>query len=273
MGQAAEVASFGYHEVTDDPTSSGFQRPGALPYKLTERMFARHVAAIAAGPRAPELVAEIDLGRPGRHLVLTFDDGGKSALRIGEELVRQGWQGHFFIITSQVGQRAFLDAAEIRQLRQCGHLIGSHSCTHPNVFRELPYDRMLEEWRVSRDRLAQLLGESCIAASVPGGDISARVLRSADEAGMQYLFTSEPTVTPRRTGGCWILGRFVPKIDTSPSRVRELAELRGWRRAMLLRRLKVGARLLLPGIYRRYVRHRTAPFPEEPLPRDLVRNS
>jgi peptidoglycan/xylan/chitin deacetylase (PgdA/CDA1 family) len=264
MGQAAEVASFGYHEVTDDPTSSGFQRPAALPYKLTCQTFARHLAEIAAGARNPALIDEIDLSRPGRHLLLTFDDGGKSALRAGEALARRGWKGHFFIITSRVGGRGFLHAAEIRRLRTYGHIIGSHSHTHPSLFRELPFERMLEEWRISSDWLAQLLGEACIAASVPGGDISARVLRSAGEAGVHYLFTSEPTLTPRRVNGCWILGRFVAKTGTPPSQVRELAQLRGWGRAMLGRRLKVGARLLLPAVYRRYIRYQTVEFREEP---------
>jgi peptidoglycan/xylan/chitin deacetylase (PgdA/CDA1 family) len=263
MEHAVKVASFGYHEVTDDPTSSGFQRPGALPYKLTCRAFARHLAEIATGPSHPELIGEIDLTRPGRHLLLTFDDGGKSALRAGEELARRAWKGHFFITTSRVGERTFLHPAEIRRLRECGHIIGSHSHTHPSLFRELPFDRMLEEWRISGDWLAQLLGEPCIVASVPGGDISPRVLRSAAEAGVRYLFTSEPTLTPSRVDECWILGRFLPKTGTPSWRVRELAQLRGWSRAMLVRRLKVGVRRLLPGISRRYVRYRSADWRED----------
>lgn len=273
MRRDAMVATFGYHEVSNDPTSSGLQRPGARPFTLPEPMFARHLEAIARGPCTPEHFHEIDPARPGRHLLMTFDDGGKSALHAAEALGRHGWKGHFFIITGRIGDAGFLDVGEIRQLRQCGHVIGSHSVTHPSLFRELSDERMREEWRTSADRLAQLLGEPCVAASVPGGDISARVLRSADEVGLRCLFTSEPTLTPQRVGRCWVLGRFVPKIHTPPSRVGELAQFRGWGRAMLVRRLKVGARVLLPGLYRRYVRQRTTPFHEEPLPRTLARNS
>ena len=39
-----QIAAFTYHEVTDDPSSSGFQRLGAVPYKLTPRAFAEHLA-------------------------------------------------------------------------------------------------------------------------------------------------------------------------------------------------------------------------------------
>jgi peptidoglycan/xylan/chitin deacetylase (PgdA/CDA1 family) len=270
--QAPAVASFGYHDVTDDPAASGFQRPAALPFKLGCSTFAEHLDHIAAGVRVPELIGGVDLTQPGHHVLLTFDDGGKSAVRAGDELARRGWKGHFFIITSRVGERTFLDPAEIRYLRGCGHAIGSHSHTHPNLFRELSPARMHEEWRVSRDWLTQLLGEPCLAASVPGGDLSARVQHSAANAGFKYLFTSEPTVTPDRVAGCWILGRFVAKRRTSPARVGELARLHGWGRAMLLRRMKVGARLLLPGLYRRYVHRGTAADAAAPL-RDRARSS
>jgi peptidoglycan/xylan/chitin deacetylase (PgdA/CDA1 family) len=270
----ATLASFAYHDVTDDPASSGFQRPGARPYRLTPRMFDGHLAAFAAAPYPPERIDDIDLTRAGRHLLLTFDDGGKSALRAGDALAARGWKGHFFIVTGLIGQRTFLGPGEIRYLRDCGHVIGSHTHTHPNLFRELSDNAMLEEWRVSCDLVAQLLGEPCEVASVPGGDMSARVQRSAAEAGVRYLFTSDPTITPAHDGGsCWTLGRFMAKTGTSAARVAQLAQLRGWSQAMLLRRVKLGVRLLLPGMYRRLVRQRTVPGMDAVPAGDLVRHS
>ena len=251
------LAAFGYHEVTDDPRDSGFQRPGALPYKHTTRAFADHLARIAAGGLPPALVTDLDLSRPGRHLVLTFDDGGASALRISDELNRRGWKAHFFIVTSLIGSRTFLDAAGIRYLAECGHLVGSHSHAHPDIFKELPFARMVEEWRVSAEILAGLLGAPCRTGSVPGGDISPHVLRSAGAAGLAHLFTSEPWLAPRRVDGCWVLGRFMPKVGTTPARVGALAQFRGWTRALVARRLRVYARTLLPGAYRRYIRWST----------------
>jgi peptidoglycan/xylan/chitin deacetylase (PgdA/CDA1 family) len=252
-----QVASFGYHEVTDDPTTSGFQRPAALPFKHTRRAFAEHLGCIAARPLVPELVVHIDFTRLGQHLLLTFDDGGKSAVYAADELSRRGWRGHFFIITSLIGARTFVDAADIRYLRSCGHVIGSHSHTHPDIFRDQTPEGMLAEWRTSCGILADLLGESCIVASVPGGDISSAVLRSAAPAGIRYLFTSEPWIAPRQVDGSWILGRFGPKVGTSPARVGELVRFRSWRRALLERRLKGVVRRSLPALYRLYVRHTT----------------
>lgn len=239
MADALSIASFGYHEVTDNPGESGFQRASAAPYKLARARFADHLAVIATAPVAPELVTDVDLSGGGRHVLLTFDDGGKSALYVSDELCRYGWRGHFFIITSFVGQRTFLDAAGVRQLHASGHLVGSHSHTHPTPFKAQNPSRMLAEWRESRDRLSQLLGEPCITASVPGGDISPAVLESADAAGLQFLFTSEPRLEPEKVGSCWVLGRFIPKTGTSTARMRGLVRFGGWGRAMLVRRLKL----------------------------------
>jgi len=254
-----EVAGLMYHEVTDDPTTSGFQRPAALPYTLSRAAFGRHMDAIAAGSLKPELVSELDLCGNGkqRHLLLTFDDGGASAMYVAEELARRGWKAHFFIITGRIGARTFLKPADIRTLRSAGHVIGTHSHTHPNIFRSLPRELMTTEWRVSRAILEALLGEPCIAASVPGGDISRVVLESASEGGIRYLFTSEPLVTPERIGETWVLGRVILKAGVSASTIRELVAFRGWQRVQLLRRLGGIARALFPPLYARYVRLRT----------------
>jgi peptidoglycan/xylan/chitin deacetylase (PgdA/CDA1 family) len=257
MDRTATVATFMFHEVTDDPKSTGFQRPGAMAYKHSPQAFARYLDQIATAPERPELVTAVDLTRPGRHIFLTFDDGGKSALVAAEALERRGWRGHFFIVTSLVGNRTFLATEEIRALHRRGHLIGSHSHTHPSIFRDQSPGRMVEEWRASCDLLAQLLGEPCLSASVPGGDISRQVLESARTAGLRYLFTSEPWLTPRRLGDCWILGRYSVKVATSAARVGELARFRGWTSALLRRRLKVLATGALPPLYRLYIRART----------------
>lgn len=252
----AEVAGFAFHEVTDRPNETGFQRPGAVPFTLTPRVFERHLDQIEAAPSAPVRVTSIDMESPGRHLLLTFDDGGKSALTAAEALSRRGWLGHFFIITDRIGTRTFLSADDIRYLHGCGHLVGSHSHTHPNIFRELSGDAMAAEWRTSADRLSDLLGAPCEAASVPGGEISRSVLDSAAAAGFRFLFTVEPDVRPRQVGGCRILGRYLVKAATPAARVGRLARFEGWTQALAVRRLKAVARRSVPPLYRYVVSRR-----------------
>lgn len=258
-----EIASLGYHDVTDDPSQSGFQRNGALPFKLGSQLFKEHLDRISAVGRAPALVTDIALTRPGRHVLLTFDDGGKSALWIGEELSRRGWRGHFFIATGLIGRRTFLDTGAIRHLRSCGHVIGSHSHTHPDIYRELEWERMIVEWRQSADILAQRLGEPCLTGSVPGGEISPAVLRSAGVAGLRYLFTSEPCPEPRVVGGCWVLGRFCAKATTPSGEIAQLARFHGWSTKLLTRRVKVLARRSMPSLFRLYVSRSTREWQEQ----------
>jgi peptidoglycan/xylan/chitin deacetylase (PgdA/CDA1 family) len=254
---ATLVASFGYHDVTDDLGSSGFQRNGAVPYKLGVQAFSDHLDRIAGANATPVRVDEIDLTRPGRHLLLTFDDGGKSALSVGDELSRRGWKGHFFITTSLIGTRTFLTASEIRQLSDAGHIVGSHSHTHPDIYRDLAPDRMAVEWRQSCDILDQILGKQCQAGAVPGGDISAAVLRSAGVSGLRYLFTSEPCLGPRIVAGCWVLGRYCAKASTSAEEIEMLANFQGWTSKLLVRRLKGLVRHSVPFLYRVYVKRST----------------
>jgi peptidoglycan/xylan/chitin deacetylase (PgdA/CDA1 family) len=256
-----ELATFGYHDVTDNASSSGFQRPAAMPYKLTRAAFAQQLDAIGA-VGTPRLVTDVNLALPGRHHLLTFDDGGHSAVATADELLRRGWRGHFFLITRLIGTRRFLSVSEVRYLHSCGHVVGSHSHTHPDIFRDQPRSRMDEEWRVSSDILAQLLGEPCLTASVPGGDLSSIVMESAADAGLRYLFTSEPWVSPRWVRGCWMIGRVCPTAAMPLEQVAALARFRGWRGALFVRRLKEMARASLPSLYRQYVRVRTREFGE-----------
>lgn len=253
----ATVAALGWHEVTERPLTSGFVRPGAVPFTVTPRLFEAQLDAIAAGAPSPTLVGDPAFDGPGHRTLLTFDDGGRSACRAAEALERRGWRGHFFVVTERIGERSFLPAADIRALRRAGHIVGSHSHTHPDIFRDLDERRMVEEWRISMDVLAQLLGERCEAAAVPGGHVSRRALRSADIAGLHHLFTCRPVLRPWRVGGCVMIGRVLVKSGTTPRRVGALAAGRGWRRAFVERGAKDVVRRCAAPLFRAYMRWST----------------
>ena len=51
--------------------------------------------------------------------MITFDDGGSSALAVGEELARRSWRGHFFIATDLIGRPGYLDWDGVRAV--AGH--------------------------------------------------------------------------------------------------------------------------------------------------------
>lgn len=226
-----------------------------MAYKQSRPVFAEHLERIAYGGCTPGSVEHVDFEKLDKHVLITFDDGGRGALSAAEELDRRGWKGHFFITTSLLGTPTFLDRGETRYLQSCGHIIGSHSHTHPDIFKALSFEQMLSEWRTSKAILEDLLGVPCITASVPGGDVSRMTYRSASEAGLRFLFTSDPYLNPFCEGNCWILGRICPSVDAPLEQIRDLAKFRGWSKEAARVRLKTSVKTALFPFYRLYVRY------------------
>lgn len=214
----APVLAIMYHDVVEEEAwdSSGFPGAAAASYKLTRKDFARHLDAILqAAPRIHTLLAESWDPTPG--VLLTFDDGGASSHEpIGEMLEARGWRGHFFIVTDRIGTTGFVSKEQIRDLRRRGHIIGSHSCSHPSRMSQLTAPRLRHEWMESKRILEDILGEPVLVASVPGGYYSKLVGVTADQAGIRTLFYSEPTSVVRLEGGCRLIGRYVVKRGMAP---------------------------------------------------------
>src|SRR5260370_21257869 len=180
-----------YHDVVEngDFESSGFPGEGAHVYKLRREDFERHLDAIAASTAAVSTVGQLE----GRPVLLTFDDGGVSFHHpIADLLEARGWRGHFFVTSDRVGTPGFLTEPQLRELHRRGHIIGSHSCSHPTRMAALTRAEMDREWRQSIARLSELLGDAVKVASVPGGYYSREAGESAPARGIEDLFDSLP---------------------------------------------------------------------------------
>ena len=232
-----------YHEVTDDPSTTGFQRASARPYKHPVREFQVNLDQITRNGVRPERIDAV--GEGDRHLLLTFDDGGRSALEAADILEYRGSSGHFFVVTGLLDTALFLSRAGVRDLHARGHLVGSHSHTHPDVFRRLSPAQMDVEWRRSRAILEDVIGASVVAASIPGGHGDRATERTAAAAGYTFLFTSQPRLIPWRTDGMLCVGRVCPKAGTAPERVGALARGQGFTRERMLWRAKSAVRRLI----------------------------
>jgi peptidoglycan/xylan/chitin deacetylase (PgdA/CDA1 family) len=148
--------------------------------------------------------------------MLTFDDGAASALEAAEQLARRSWRGHFFIATDLVGTPGFLTWDGVRELVRCGHLVGSHSCSHPDRMAACSPEMLLDEWSRSGAALAEALGGRPVAsASVPGGLYSPDVGRAAAAAGYSALFNSLPSQRLGSVDGCMLIGRYAIRRDTT----------------------------------------------------------
>ena len=188
-----------YHDIVEPGQfhASGFSSPDADIYKLDVLEFRRHLEGINRR------------GVPASNRLFTFDDGGASALEPTATLLEAfGWRGSFFITTDFIGTRGFLTRTEIRTLRARGHVVGSHSCSHPARMALCSHDQLLHEWGDSRELLSDILGEAVESASVPGGYYARRVAEAASECGIRVLFTSEPTSSTHDVAGTEVVGRY-----------------------------------------------------------------
>jgi peptidoglycan/xylan/chitin deacetylase (PgdA/CDA1 family) len=210
--RALKAISLLFHDVVEngDWDSSGFTGPGTAKYKLSVPDFEAHLAAIGAVRGAPPITAADVASQSDATLpfLLTFDDGGSASTRIADLLEKRGWRGHFFVTAGQIGKKGFLSAEQIRGLRQRGHIIGSHSFSHPIRMSHCTDQELGHEWTASIQILYDILGEQVNTASVPGGYYSTRVAEAASAAGIRVLFNSEPTTVIRTVLGCMVVGRY-----------------------------------------------------------------
>lgn len=212
-----KLSALMYHDVVGpDGVRGGFEGAGAAVYAVSLEEFERQMDGIAQALSAPPLRADAPLPPEGGWAI-TFDDGGSSAAIAGAALTRRGWAAHFFVVTAMVGQPGFLDWEGVRRLVAEGHLIGSHSDTHPERIASLAPEALREEWSRSVATLSEAIGAPVTTASVPGGYYSEAVGRAAAEAGIETLFTSQPQRTVEGIDGCALVGRFAVR-DSTPTR-------------------------------------------------------
>lgn len=207
------VCALLYHDVVPDGQYelSGFQSPDADIYKLSLEEFARQLDAISGSVNVPLVRADAlhDGTASSPATLITFDDGGASAtMYVANMLEERGWPGHFFITTDWIGTKGFMTADELRALRKRGHVIGSHSASHPARMAACSSRQLEAEWNASVARLEDVLGERVDVASVPGGYYSREVAASAAAAGIRVLFNSEPIMRIHEVDGCLVVGRF-----------------------------------------------------------------
>ncbi|GAA0909282.1 polysaccharide deacetylase family protein [Pseudonocardia zijingensis] len=178
--------------VGQDPDDSGFPGAAAAHYKIGQRL----LDELAAHPMA-------------RCAELTFDDGGVNAVRVVAPILeRHGLRGTFLVTTSKIGEPGFLDTGDIERLAQHGHLVGSHSHSHPERMPDLPRESALAEWRTSAEILERIVGHPVTIGSVPNGFADDVVVETAAAAGIRVLYTSVPTARRRRHAGVELVGRF-----------------------------------------------------------------
>lgn len=245
--------AIGFHEVIEDGETPMPHTAGHTTlYTLERHELRNHFEAVhsRAGQHAVHRFEEVDAAGNRSRVLLTFDDGALGAYTcVAQELEHFRWPGHFFITTDWIGRRGFMDRHQIRELHQRGHAVGSHSRTHPERMSHLSWNALVREWSDSCAELSEIIGNPVKIASVPGGYYSRRVAQAAAAAGIEVLFTSEPTRAISYVGGCVIVGRYSVRHYTDPWTTGALAAGVEWprrRQAALWLAKKIAKRITGP---------------------------
>lgn len=221
-----KIISLMYHDVVEAgrERASGFGSDDADIYKLEYNFFKEHLKAVAESSNEKVALVTNYFEAGENPLFITFDDGGRSAYtHIADALEAHNWRGHFFVATDFIDTPTFLSRSEIRDLRERGHIIGSHSASHPLRMSACTAAQMREEWRASTKKLAEILGEKITVASVPGGHFSKQVAETAAEFGIETLFNSEPVTSVYNVGNCRVVGRYSIQQNTTAAEAAALA--------------------------------------------------
>lgn len=211
-----------YHEVVDDFLESGFQNKDNLAYMHKVEVFQKQVQEVFISSSNCISVFDLFKNKSEKNVLFTFDDGGISALKSAKILDNYKFIGHYFITTQNIGKQLFVAKNDIVMLHKKQHIIGSHSHTHPMIFRSLSYKKMLEEWKTSKSILEDIIQNEVLCCSIPGGDADEKTYQSAVEAGYKYIFNSEPTAQITPIENAYILGRFSIKANTSMNEIHEI---------------------------------------------------
>lgn len=191
-----------------------------------------------------------DAGKP---VVISFDDGDVSNVRVALPLLRErGMVAEFFITSDFIGQPGMLTAGEVRELAQAGMGVQSHGRSH-RFLEDLDAESMYAELHDSKQRLEAASGTPVTGIAFPGGRGGARERDTALGLGYRHVLGSAPGCNDgRRPHECY--ERIAITRDLSLPEFAALVAWRGWRPRYAqarFRALRIPKRLLGNDRYQR----------------------
>lgn len=122
----------------------------------------------------------------------TFDDGYENNyINAFPILKKLGIKAYFFIIVSKVGKNGYMSWEQLRELKEAGMFIGSHSMTH-KILTYLNNQELDYELKVSKRFIEYNLKHKVEYLSIPKGYYNRNVIEKAKKAGYKGVFTSNP---------------------------------------------------------------------------------
>lgn len=161
-------------------------------------------------------------------VIITVDDGGVGNFHyIHPLLEKYELNAIFFIPTAYISgknnsRQNYMNSDQIKEISASGHIIGSHSHSHPRNIALLGREKVIDEWKRSKLILEDITGSSVTSCSIPGGFYSSNQLGILGELGYEKVFNSTPQYGLKNIDGLQIAGRFSIENTTKISVIKLL---------------------------------------------------
>lgn len=175
--RAGAVPVLMYHSVSHsgEPGVRGYYRVVTSPARFREHMRVLAEQGFAGCGLDAIIGAPAADGRPSRPAVITFDDGYVDFLEHAWPVLEElSFTASMFLPTAYVGEtarrtfkgRECLTWPEVRDLHRHGIAFGSHTVTHPELYR-VGWAQVRDELRESRERIQSALGAPVTTFAFP----------------------------------------------------------------------------------------------------------
>jgi peptidoglycan/xylan/chitin deacetylase (PgdA/CDA1 family) len=210
-----EVPILCYHRIRDWRDSDG---KAGKDYIVPVQNFKEQIKMLAdSGYQTilpDQLYAYLTTGAPlpPKPVMLTFDDNVLDQYTVAvPELEKHGFKGVFFIMTVTMGKPGYMSKAQIKELADAGHVIGSHTYDHHNVKKYQGQDWVTQIEKPSK-QLEEIVGQPIKYFAYPFGLWNPEAIPELQERGFSSAFIlatsrdeQDPLFTIRRiiASGYW----------------------------------------------------------------------
>jgi peptidoglycan/xylan/chitin deacetylase (PgdA/CDA1 family) len=106
---------------------------------------------------------------PSKPVMITFDDTRVDQYTVAlPELNKYGFKGVFFIMTVSLGRPGYMETAQVKQLSDEGHTIGSHTWDHKNI-KKYTVDDWVQQIQKPSKQLETITGKPVDYFAYPFG--------------------------------------------------------------------------------------------------------
>lgn len=126
-----------------------------------------------------------------KSVILTFDDGYRDAYTEAFPILKKyGFKGVFYIITDYVEKPEHASWNELKQMKQEGMIIGSHTVSHPDLTKQYQ-NGLVKQLKESKITLEETLAIQVSDFCYPAGKFDEDVIAVLKETGYQTATTTQ----------------------------------------------------------------------------------